>query len=118
MNKILALTLAASLAPFAASAAEVTLAAPMHGATLQGEAADMSVYYLTDDSQAFHVVAVYADKAAPGERHQIMMQMNDGDAVRFALPHHPAELYSFARNGENITVKSEPAPFRPVGKAS
>jgi hypothetical protein len=79
------------------------------GGSLHEAGVDMSVYYIADAGDAYHVVATFAPAAVPADAARLQMRLADGDAVRFALPHHPGTMYSFERNGEVVAVSARPA---------
>ncbi|RCW82115.1 hypothetical protein [Paracoccus lutimaris] len=99
---------AATLPASAGMGAETTirLAAPLAGATLNSDQADMSVYYTQGKDKTLEVVATYVSDSAP-QPLQMFMALSDGDKVQFGLPGHPETLYRFARNGNVVTVTSQ-----------
>lgn len=107
--KIAAAAVLTAIAPAAALADGLTLSAPLAGATLHGEAADVSVYFAETEGDVFEVVASYVTDAAPSNPNRIVMALGDGDAVAFALPGQPGTLYSFARAGSQIRIGADPA---------
>lgn len=104
-----ALFAAALPASAAMNQAALTLAAPMAGASLETGPVDMSVYYVRGEGKALDVVATYVTDSAPDQPRQLVMSLSDGDSVRFSLPGQLDTLYSFARNGNAVTVSSQPA---------
>jgi hypothetical protein len=112
--KIATAALLAALAPAAVMAESVTLTAPGFGATLQGEAVDMSVYFIDGSDGAFDVVATYVGDDEPGQPYQLIMELREGDDVRFALPGHAETLYQFQRVGGIVSVTDGPADVVPA----
>jgi hypothetical protein len=108
--KAMLLAAAAVLSAFAAQADEITLKNPLDGATLNGDVADMSVHFAADDNDIYTVVATYVTDGAD-QPAQMVMELRDGDAVRFSLPGALTETYSFARKGGVLTVTNAPADF-------
>ncbi|TRW99360.1 hypothetical protein FNJ84_01415 [Paracoccus sp. M683] len=104
----------AALAPAAVLADSVTLTAPNSGATLQGEAVDMSVYFTDGADGAYEVVATYVSDAAPGEPQHLIMALGEGDDVSFSLPGHAGTLYNFQRDGGILTVTGQATTFAPL----
>lgn len=100
-----------ALAPAAVLAETVTLTAPHNGATLQGEAVDMSLYFTDGADGAYELVATYASHDAPDQPQRLIMALSEGDDVSFALPGHDEVLYNFQRVGGIVTVTGEPASF-------
>ncbi|WP_108261061.1 hypothetical protein [Mangrovicoccus ximenensis] len=111
-----AFAFALAMAPLATQAAEITLTAPFAGGTVSGAATDMSVYFTEAEGGAYTVIATYLAKADGAQPGRLMMEMKDGDALRFALPGHPGELYGIARSGSQVHVTAAPADWR--GRAS
>lgn len=108
--KAMFLAAAAALVAFGANAGEISLSAPMAGATLNGEVADMSVYYTTGENDSFHIVATYVTDEA-SEPAQLVMDLQEGDALRFSLPGAMGEIYGFARKDGVLSVSSAPSEF-------
>ena len=90
----------------AAAADEITLTAPMSGATLHEAGVDMAVYTVEADA-GLEVVATYtpADTYAPM---RLAMVLADGDEVNFGLPGAPTVYFTFARAGDDVTVTARP----------
>lgn len=100
----------AALLAFAATTAygdEITLNAPMEGATMHDGGIDMTVYWI-DVGTGFEVTATYTpqDTYAPA---RMVMLLADGDKVTFSLPGHKSIVYSFSRDGQDVRVMSNPA---------
>ena len=93
----------------------LTLSAPKAGATLASGPVDMSVYYLRTDVTGLDVVATYVTDAAPDQPRQLVMTLADGDRVQFSLPGQMDMLYSFARQGDAVTVSSQPVALSQTG---
>ncbi len=105
MSKLIkTLTVLAVLAPVSAGAGEISLTAPMQGATLHEAGLDMSVYF-TEASGGYEVVATYVSANATPNR--IRMLLTDGDNVSFSLPGHNNVVYNFNRNQTKVGVTAE-----------
>lgn len=99
--------LVATLPAFADPQANaISLDAPVSGATLRSDAVSMSAYYTEPASGVFEVVAVYSDRAQPMKPKRIVMALSERDTVRFGLPGHPTELYTFSRDGDVVNISS------------
>lgn len=110
MNALLkTFALFAALSPVPALASEVVLQQPLAGATLQEQNTDMALYFTEADENGYEVVGIYADRSAPADARRITMRLDDGDAVRFALPGHEETLYTFERRGTEVQVSAETA---------
>lgn len=99
------LTLAALIAaaPFAAAAEELNLSSPADGGVIQTDRADMSVYW-TPEGDMFEVVAAYVSADGSVPVRDLRLQLDDGDAVTFALPGLDNAVFRFERNAETLTV--------------
>ncbi|WP_425072877.1 hypothetical protein [Sagittula sp. S175] len=88
--------------PMAAQAETVTLK-QMEGATVHHATVDMSVYWTKGAGEAVELVAYYAakDDAAGGK---LQMALVDGDSVTFGLPGHVGQMFTFAREGDVVSV--------------
>ncbi len=111
-----AFAFALALAPLATQAAEITLDRPFAGGTVSGAQTDMTVYFTEAGNGAYTVIATYLGKTEGAQPLRMMMEMQDGDALRFALPGHPGELYSISRSGAEVHVSSDPSDW--TGRAS
>ena len=110
----LAISLALAAIAGAASAEDITLPAPMSGATLHEGGVDMAVY-MTEVDGGYEVVATYTptETYAPT---RVAMVLADGDAVSFGLPGAPSAHYDFARTGDAVTVTANPVGVRFASK--
>ena len=104
-----ALLSATPMAGSTAAADEVMLYGPGHGATLQSDDIAMSLYFTETPGDGFAVVATYVSAADAEQPNRLVMNLADGDSLRFGLPGHPGILYQFARNGHVVTVSDEVA---------
>lgn len=96
-------TVFAASAALPALAEDVTVDRAISAASLHEGPLDMVAYYTGAENDALEVVATFAagNGDAPA---RAVMALNDGDAVRFALPGYPQALYGFARTGDAVTV--------------
>ncbi|MBU3031544.1 hypothetical protein [Paracoccus marinaquae] len=101
-----ALLTALAAAPATAMADSITLTVPATGASLHSESVDMNVYFTDAAGSAYEVVATYVSDSAPDQPQRLIMALEDGDDVSFALPAHPETLYNFQRKGGILTVTS------------
>lgn len=101
--------LAAIAAVFAAPvfAEDFVLNGPAKGLSLHEGPADLVAYYQpTDEAGLLEVVATYATRDGAREPGRLVMRMRDGDGVSFKLPGIAGVTYSFARAGDDVTVRS------------
>lgn len=100
------ITFAAALLALTAGhafAGDITLTEAKAGATLHSGNVDMNVYW-TADADAIEVVATYVTKDTPAEINRLRMHLNDGDRASFGLPGVQGRLFTFARDGEAVSV--------------
>ncbi|MBP0481716.1 hypothetical protein [Sagittula salina] len=96
--------LSALLMPFAAAAETVTLSTEAAGATLHHATVDMSVYWTKGEGEKLDLVAYYAPKAAGSDAGRLQMALGNDDSVTFGLPGQVGQLYTFARDGNSVSV--------------
>jgi hypothetical protein len=103
--------LAAIAAVFAAPAfaEDFVLNGPDKGLSLHEGPADLIAYYQpAEEAGLLEVVATYAPRDGAREPGRLVLRMRDGDGVSFKLPGIADVTYSFARAGEDVTVRSFP----------
>jgi hypothetical protein len=103
--------LAAIAAVFAAPAfaEDFVLNGPVKGMSLHEGRADLTAYYVpAEEAGLVEVTATYAVRDGSGEPRRLVLRMRDGDGVSFKLPGIPDVTYSFARAGDDVTVRSFP----------
>jgi len=105
MKRILTAAAALALTAPLAAADALTLTDARAGATLHDSDVDMSVYW-TDAGETYELVATYVTDEAPAAPARLQMNLADGDAVSFGLPGVQGRLFTFARNGGAVSVKS------------
>lgn len=106
MKTTIAAATALALTAGATFADTITLSDPMAGATLHETDLDMSVYW-TEADGALALVATYVTDDAATDPARLQMHLKDGDAVSFGLPGVQDRLFTFARDGETVTVASD-----------
>jgi len=98
-----ALALAALAGPSLAE--ETTVSRPIEAASLHEGPLDMVAYYTPLDGGGLEVTATFAPHV-PSAFHplRIVMALDDGDDVAFAMPGYMEALYSFRRHGASVTI--------------
>ncbi|SMX50256.1 hypothetical protein [Maliponia aquimaris] len=104
MKTILAAALLAATSG-AALADDVTLSAPLTGATLHEGPVDMSVYW-TDKAEVYEVVATYLTGLRGEEPARLVLLMQDGDRATLGLPGAPGYHFTFQRSGDQVMVST------------
>ncbi len=100
----IAAMMAAALFTAPAIAEQVTVDAPIQAGSLHDGDLDMVVYYTKTETGAMEVTATFAGRTGPYSPMRIVMAMQDGDQVSFAMPDYPNSQYAFSRAGEELTV--------------
>ncbi len=96
-----------------ALADSMTMARPIHAASLHDGPLDMVAYYVPVGGGALEVTATFAvhepqPETEPVPPMRIVMALGDGDDVAFAMPGYPQALYRFVRSGQAVTVSVRP----------
>lgn len=108
MKNVCLLAAAAAALAAPAFADDIVLSAPSKGLSLHDGPADMTAYYEpAAEAGLLEVVATYAPRDGAREPGRLILRMRDGDAVSFTLPGIENVTYSFARAGEEITVRGD-----------
>ena len=101
--------IAAALLAAPALANSMTMHRPIEAASLHDGPLDMVAYYVPVEGRALEVTATFAENepqpgamTAPPMR--IVMALDDGDDVAFAMPGYPQALYRFVRSGDAVTA--------------
>lgn len=77
----------------------------IEGVSLHDGPHDMVAYYRGTVDGMLEVTATFLAHAEPGDAPQrVVMALDEGDDVRFAMPGHPEALYRFARSGPVVMV--------------
>lgn len=106
-TKLAAAALLAALVPAASMADSVALTVPNYPTRLSTDGVDMSIQFTDGAAGAYEVVATYITDAEPNQPKRLVMELQDGDDVVFALPDHLQTLYNFQRSGSILTVSGE-----------
>lgn len=102
---------AATLAALPALADEVRLSAPVEAGSLHAEGVTLVAYYLPGADDLLEVTATWlGDEDAEARR--LVMRLADGDEVAFSLPGHMETLFTFARDVDAVTVRTDPVAER------
>lgn len=107
----IALTLSLAGIATAASAEEIILTQPIAGASLHAGGVDMAVYYQDVDS-GMEVSGYYAPLGSEEVPGRVQLLLQDGETATFSLPNTARVVYSFARDGETLSVTATPPWIR------
>jgi hypothetical protein len=92
-----------------AFAEQAVMTRPIEAASLHDGPLDMVAYYVPAEHGALEVTANFAPRepqpeTAYTEPMRIVMALNNGDDVSFAMPGYPQALYRFTRAAEGVAV--------------
>lgn len=92
-----------------ALAEQMIMTRAIEAASLHEGPLDMVAYYVPTEGGALKVTATFAayepqPETAYPEPMRIVMALDDGDDVSFAMPGYPQALYRFTRAAEAVTV--------------
>ena len=85
-------------------AEEVTMSSAIAAGSLHEGPLDMVAYYRPIDGGSLEVTATFSRHDALTQPMRIVMAMQDGDKVAFAMPGYPEALYTFSRAGSAVQV--------------
>lgn len=100
-------TFALATAALPAFAGEVRTATPMEARSLASPTVEMVAYFVPVDGGGYEVTATWlGDEDDSPSR--LVMRLEDGDRVSFALPGHVDTRYTFVRDFDAVTISAEP----------
>lgn len=99
-----------------AIADEMTMDQPVQAGSLHDGKLDMVAYFTMTDTRVMEVTATFAERAAAYAPQRIVMGLDDGDKVAFAMPGHPESLYHFERRGAELTASVEIIEFTDIAQ--
>ena len=91
----------------------VTIDQPTQSANLQHAGIDVAMRYQFIEGQ-MEVIATFAGHGQPQE---VVLRMDDGESLSFALPGQGGSLYSFTRQGDALTARVETKNFSDTARA-
>lgn len=91
----------------------VTIDQPSQSANIQHDGVGLAMRYRFVEGQ----MEVTATFHGAGKPHEVVMRMDDGQSLSFALPGHQRSLYSFARRGDALTARVESTGFSDDARA-
>ncbi|MEM7059006.1 MAG: hypothetical protein AAF557_15580 [Pseudomonadota bacterium] len=91
----------------------VTIDQPSERADLHHDGVGVAMRYHFVDGQ-MEVIASFQDGRANKE---IILRMDDGESLSFALPGHDGSLYSFTRRGDALTAQVKTTSFSEAARA-
>lgn len=85
---------------------EVRTVHPIEATTLSAGGVDMVAYFVPTGDDLYEVTATWTDGGAP---RRLILSLDDGDSVSFAVPGHTDTLYTFSRNSAALTISNRPS---------
>lgn len=107
MKMLAALALIGAVIALPAQAEETTLHKAIQAGTLHQGPLTMVAYWVELDGGAYELTATFAAREGEYNPMRVVMALQDGDAVNFAMPGYSTALYSFARTGSVVTIGVE-----------
>ena len=102
------LAAAAAAAALPALAGEARMSAPIEAGTVASNGVTLVAYYLPLEDESYEVTATWLGEE-DAEARRLVMRLDAGDDVTFALPGHLETLYTFSRALDAVTVRAAPA---------
>lgn len=99
---------AAAAAALPAAAGEIRTATPLEATSVVTDNLHMVAYFVPAAGDLYEVTATWVD-AEGGAPQRLVLSLDDGEQVSFALPGHEETLFTFAREIDALAVSSEPS---------
>ena len=119
MLRITAITFAAALLAtpmIGAQTGSVTLDAPGQVVSLNEGGIEVALLYEIAKDDEMQITATFQKSGAGAAAREVVMWMDDGDSVSFALPGHLGSLYSLSRHGDALTTRVKITEFPDVAR--
>lgn len=91
-----------------ALAGEVRTATPIEATALTTDDLQMVAYFVPAGDDRYEVTATWLD-ADDDDARRLVLSLDDGDRVSFALPGNEDTVFTFAREIDAVTISSKPA---------
>ena len=91
----------------------MTIDQPSESASMHHDGIGVAMRYQFVEGQ-MEVIATFLDGDAAKE---VILRMDDGESLSFALPGHNGSLYSFSRRGDALTAKVKKTSFSDTARA-
>lgn len=105
MLKLISTSTIIGLSMAAGALAETaTMSSPIQAGSLHEGPLDMVAYWVPLEDAAFEVTATFIGRVSGDEPMRIVMKLEDGDDVAFAMPGYQMAQYRFARDGHAVDV--------------
>ena len=106
-----------------ATAGEIRTATPLEATSLATDNLHVVAYFVPAAGDFYEVTATWVDAEGSAPQ-RLVLSLDDGERVSFALPGHEETLFTFAREIDALAVSSEPAhreesatePLRPAAQ--
>lgn len=114
MKPLLLSMIAALALGSAAAAQDVTLSAKLEAGTLHAGDVDMVAYRTDLENGAYEVTAYFRARNSWAQPERVMLQLQDSDAVTFAMPSEPRMLYTFSRTADVVQISANYVPVEMI----
>jgi hypothetical protein len=86
-----------------------TMSKPIQASSLHRGPLDMVAYWVPLEDDGYEVTATFISRASGAEPMRVVMRLDEGDDVAFAMPGHRTMLYKFARANNVVSVSADRA---------
>ncbi len=91
----------------AAMAESTTMYRPIQAGSLHEGPLDMVAYWVPLDDEGYELTATFIGRMAGDQPMRIVMRMDDGDELSFAMPGYRTAQYRFERDGAAVAASVE-----------
>lgn len=90
-----------------APAEEAVMLEPIQAASLHQGPLDMVAFWQHLDDGGFELTATFRAREPEAQPMRVVMKLEEGDSVRFAMPGYASALYTFERTDARVTAAVE-----------
>ncbi len=107
MNKLIVAAVLGMTLSTTAGADTATLAKPIQAGSLHDGPLDMVAYYVPLEDEAYEVTATFIGRMPGDQPMRIVMKLDEGDDVAFAMPGYRSAQYRFRRSDDVVDLSVE-----------
>lgn len=96
----------------------ITLAHPGGVADLHQDGTALAMRYQMTGQGQMQVTARFQPQDAGAEAREVVLYMDDGESITFALPGPSGPVYRFSRRGAALTASVAPTPYPDAARTS
>ena len=116
MPKLIPTTLLGLTLATGAMAESVTMSKPIQAGSLHDGPLDMVAYWVPLEDEGYEVTATFIGRMAGDQPMRIVMRLDEGDDVAFAMPGYRSAMYRFVRSDDVVDASVEPRANRVASK--